>query len=237
MMNQSKNHWLKNSGFVAAVVVLALVFIRLGFWQLDRAAELKELQKPYVEKPVIALSDVASPSENLKDSAINRIVEFSGQYVAQFDAPGQIDNQERVGTWLVGLFEVNGGGAILVVRGTEAEELPKGEIFVQGRLMLRQFEDRAAKSQDQLSRLDPSLLVATYNLPVYDGYVVANSETLNGKPLELKRAQVDPVKPKVPGYYWQHISYVVIWWLMALVVVFLPFYSRQREKKAKGILN
>jgi len=63
-MNQSKNHWLKNSGFVAAVVVLALVFIRLGFWQLDRAAELKELQKPYVEKPVIALSDVASPSEN-----------------------------------------------------------------------------------------------------------------------------------------------------------------------------
>jgi hypothetical protein len=103
--------------------------------------------------------------------------------------------------------------------------------------MLRQFEDRAAKSQDQLSRLDPSLLVATYNLPVYDGYVVANSETLNGKPLEMKRAQVDPVKPKVPGYYWQHISYVVIWWLMALVVVFLPFYSRQREKKVKGILN
>ena len=236
-MNQSKNHWLKNSGFVAAVVVLALIFMRLGFWQLDRAAELKELQKPYVEKPVIALSDVASPSENLKDSAINRIVEFSGQYVAQFDAPGQIDNQERVGTWLVGLLELNGGGAILVVRGTEAEELLKGEIFVQGRLRLRQFEDRAAKSQDQLSRLDPSLLVATYNLPVYDGYVVANSETLNGKPLELKRAQVDPVKPKVPGYYWQHISYVVIWWLMALVVVFLPFYSRQREKKVKGILN
>ncbi|MBU3692367.1 MAG: SURF1 family protein [Candidatus Nanopelagicaceae bacterium] len=237
MMNQSKNHWLKNSGLVAAVVILALVFIRLGFWQLDRAAELKELQKPYVEKPVVALSDVASPSENLKDSAINRIVEFSGQYVAQFDAPGQIDNQEKVGTWLVGLLEVNGGGAILVVRSTQAEELPKGEIFVQGRLMLRQFEDRAAKSQDQLSRLDPSLLVATYNLPVYDGYVVANSELLNGKALELKRAQVDPVKPKVPGYYWQHISYVVIWWLMALVVVFLPFYSRQREKKVKGILN
>jgi len=237
MMNQSKNHWLKNSGFVAAVVVLALVFIRLGFWQLDRAAELKELQKPYVEKPVIALSDVASPSENLKDSAINRIVEFSGQYVAQFDAPGQIDNQEKIGTWLVGLLEVNGGGAILVVRGTETDELPKGEVFVKGRLMLRQFENRAAKSEDRLSRLDPSLLVANYNLPVYDGYVVAESEMLNGKPLELKRAQVDPIKPKVPGYYWQHISYVIIWWLMALVVVFLPFYSRQREKKEKGMVH
>jgi hypothetical protein len=204
---------------------------------LDRASELKELQKPYVEKPIVALSDVAAPSENLKDSAINRIVEFSGQYVAQFDAPGQIDNQERVGNWLVGLLEVNGGGAILVVRSTEADELPKGEVIVQGRLMLRQFENRAAKSEDQLSRLDPSLLVATYNLPVYDGYVVAISEKLNGKSLDLKRAQVDPIKPKVPGYYWQHISYVVIWWLMALVVVFLPFYSRQREKKEKGMVH
>jgi cytochrome oxidase assembly protein ShyY1 len=237
MMNQSNSNRLKSSGFVAAVVVLALIFVRLGFWQLDRATELKELQKPYVEKPIVALSDVAAPSENLKDSAINRIVEFSGQYVAQFDAPGQIDKEENVGTWLVGLLEVNGGGAILVVRGTQAEELPKGEVFVQGRLMLRQFENRAAKSEDQLSRLDPSLLVATYNLPVYDGYVVAESERLNGKPLELKRAQVDPIKPKVPGYYWQHISYVVIWWLMALVVVFLPFYSRQREKKEKGMVH
>ncbi|NBV12033.1 MAG: SURF1 family protein [Actinobacteria bacterium] len=237
MMNQSKGPWLKNSGFVAVVVVLALVFIRLGFWQLDRANELRELQKPYVEKPIVALSDVAAPSENLRDSAINRVVEFSGQYVAQFDAPGQVDNENRVQSWLVGLLEVNGGGAILVVRGTQAEELPKGEVFVKGRLMVRQFEDRAPKSEDQLSRLDPSLLVATYNLPVYDGYVVAKSEVLNGKPLNLKRAQVDPVKPKVPGYYWQHISYVVIWWLMALVVVFLPFYSRQREKKAKGSVN
>ncbi|MFM1937730.1 MAG: hypothetical protein RLZZ320_588 [Actinomycetota bacterium] len=236
-MNQSNSNRFKSSGFVAAVVVLALIFIRLGFWQLDRATELKELQKPYVEKPIVALSDVAAPSENLKDSAINRIVEFSGQYVAQFDAPGQIDKAETVGTWLVGLLEVNGGGAILVVRGTEADELPKGEVFVKGRLMLRQFENRAAKSEDQLSRLDPSLLVATYNLPVYDGYVVAESESLNGKPLELTRAQVDPIKPKVPGYYWQHISYVVIWWLMALVVVFLPFYSKQREKKEKGMVR
>ncbi len=237
MMNQSNNNWFKKSGFIALVVVFALIFVRLGFWQLDRASVLKELQKPYVEKPVVALSKVAAPSENLKDSAINRIVEFSGQYVAQFDAPGQIDNQEKIGTWLVGLLEVNGGGAILVVRGTEADELPKGEVFVQGRLMLRQFENRAAKSEDQLSRLDPSLLVATYNLPVYDGYVVAISEKLNGKSLDLKRAKVDPIKPKVPGYYWQHISYVVIWWLMALVVVFLLFYSRQRAKKVKGMLN
>ena len=232
-MNQSKSNSVKTgfskAGFVLVVAILAGVFIRLGFWQLDRAAELKELQKPYIEQPVIALSDVAKPAANLSDDAINRIVEFSGRYVAQFDAPGQVDKFGKVGKWLVGLLEVNGGGAILVVRSSQADETPKGEVFITGRLMVRQFEDRAAKSQDQLSRLDPSLLVSTYNLPVYDGYVVAQSEILNGKNLQLKRVAVDAVKPKVPGYYWQHISYVAIWWLMALVVVFLPFYGRRRE--------
>ncbi|MEN9516260.1 MAG: hypothetical protein RLZZ159_126 [Actinomycetota bacterium] len=209
---------------------MAGVFVRLGIWQLDRAAELKELQKPYVEQPVVPLSDVATPASNLQDSAVNRIVTFSGQYVAQFDAPGQKDKNDQIGKWLVGLLEVNGGGAILVVRGLENEEIPKGEVFVQGRLMVRQFEDQAEKAEDQLSRLDPSLLVATYDMPLYDGYVVAQSEIVNGKQLQLKRVAIDPVQPKVPGYYWQHISYVVIWWLMALVVVFLPFYSRRREE-------
>lgn len=229
-MNQSKK-----LGFVFAVVLLAGIFIRLGFWQLDRAAELRELQKPYVEQPVVALSKVAKPAANLSDAAVNRIVEFSGRYVAQFDAPNQVDKFGKVGNWLVGLLEVNGGGAILVVRSTEADETPKGEVLVTGRLLVRQFEDRAEKSQDQLSRLDPSLLVSTYDMPVYDGYVVAQSEILNGKNLQLKRVAVDAVKPKVPGYYWQHISYVAIWWLMALVVVFLPFYSRRREEGQKLI--
>lgn len=229
-MNQSSKSKTSKLGFIIAVAILAGVFVRLGIWQLDRAAELKELQKPYVEQPVVPLSDVATPASNLQDSAVNRIVTFSGQYVAQFDAPGQKDKNDQIGKWLVGLLEVNGGGAILVVRGFENEEIPKGEVFVQGRLMVRQFEDQAEKAEDQLSRLDPSLLVATYDMPLYDGYVVAQSEIVNGKQLQLKRVAIDPVQPKVPGYYWQHISYVVIWWLMALVVVFLPFYSRRREE-------
>ncbi len=237
-MNPNKSSSISKIGFVFVVLLLAGVFIRLGFWQLDRAAELKELQKPYVEKAVIPLSKVAKPATNLQDKAVNRIVEFSGQYVNQFDAPGQVDRNGEIGTWLVGLMEVNGGGAILVVRSSKADEIPKGEVLVKGRLMVRQFEDRAAKVQDQLSRLDPSLLVSTYPLPVFDGYVVAQSEVLNGKELLLKRVAVDPVKAKVPGYYWQHISYVVIWWLMALVVVFLPFYSARREStRPKGELK
>jgi hypothetical protein len=147
----------------------------------------------------------------------------------QFDAPGQEDKNGKKKTWLVGLLEVEGSGAILVVRSVNGSDIPKGEVTVQGRLLVRQFEDRVAKSDGALSRLDPSLLVGMYDLPIFDGYVVAQSEVVDGKNLNLPRVEIDPARPNVPGYYWQHISYVVIWWLMALVVVFLPFYGRKRR--------
>jgi len=227
---------MKKIGGGLTILALCGSFIRLGFWQLDRAADLKELQKPYIEQPVVPLTDIAAPAENLSDSAINRIVTFSGRYVAQTDAPGQKDKNGRVGTWLVGAFEVNGSGTILVVRSYKDAELPKGEVTIVGRLLVRQFEDRVAKSEGSLSRLDPSLWVGMSDLPIFDGYVVASSETLDGAQLELPRVVIDPARPNVPGYYWQHISYVVIWWLMALVVVFLPFYGRKRRNEIKGAL-
>jgi len=227
---------MKKIGVGLIILALCGSFIRLGFWQLDRAADLKELQKPYIEQPVVPLTDIAAPAENLSDSAINRIVTFSGRYVAQTDAPGQKDKNGRVGTWLVGAFEVNGSGTILVVRSYKDAELPKGEVTIVGRLLVRQFEDRVAKSEGSLSRLDPSLWVGMSDLPIFDGYVVASSEKLDGAQLELPRVVIDPARPNVPGYYWQHISYVVIWWLMALVVVFLPFYGRKRRNEIKGAL-
>mgnify|MGYP003345772392 FL=1 len=225
---------MKKLGVGLVVLALCGTFIRLGFWQLDRAADLKELQKPYVEQPVVPLTDIAQPSANLSDQAINRIVTMSGRYVLQLDAPGQKEKNGKVETWLVGVLEVDGGGAILVVRSNKSAELPKGDVEIEGRLLVRQFEDRAAKSESNLSRLDPSLLVGMYDLPIFDGYVVAIREKVDGAELILPRVKVDPARPSVPGYYWQHISYVVIWWLMALVVVFLPFYGRKRRSEIKG---
>lgn len=210
-------------------MALASTFVGLGFWQLDRAREFKELQKPYVEKPEVALSEVATAGTNLSDAAINRRVIFTGRYVMQFDAPNQADSQGQISRWRVALMEVDGGGAILVGRTNIESELPRGEVDVRGRLLPRQFEDRVAKVEGELSRIDPSLISALYPDPLYDGFVIATSESVAGSSIELPRISIQPAKPTVPGYYWQHISYVVIWWLMALVVLFMPFYSRWRR--------
>ena len=231
MMKISKRELPSKIGAALIVLILCATFIRLGFWQLDRAGEFQELQKPYIERPVINLTQVAIPGENLSDDSINQIVQFSGRYLDQYIAPNQEDKYGVKSEWVVGLLEVDSGGAILVVRSTSNTELPSGDVEITGRLFNRQFDDRAGKSSSQLSRIDPALLVASYDQKLFDGFVLAQSESINGIELDTKRLELDPAKPSVPGYYWQHISYVVIWWLMALVVLFLPFYQVSRKRQ------
>jgi len=223
----------RSKAFGTAIGAIALIgiFIALGLWQLDRAAKFKELQRPYKDQPIIALSEVAQPATNLTDSAINRIVKFSGTYATQFTSPNQIDNSGKTSTWLVGLMEVDGGGAILVVRSSQNDEMPRGEVSVEGRILPRQFEDRSSKADGELSRIDPALVSSLYPDALYDGFVVALREMIGGRELQVQRVNLDPARPTVPGFYWQHIAYVVIWWLMALVVLFLPFYSRWRRRQ------
>ncbi|NDA39374.1 MAG: hypothetical protein EBX86_04715 [Actinobacteria bacterium] len=218
-------------GSTFAVILLVTAFILLGLWQLDRAGQVKELQKPYQEKPVIALSEISAPNSNLSGESVNRIVEFSGTYVAQFDAPDQIDSRGEKSDWQVALMEVDGGGYLLVVRSERATDVPKGDIFVTGRIFPRQYEDVSERVSGKLSRIDPSLVVADYPGDYYDGFVVARQELRGGIALEVARVNLEPAAPSVPGYYWQHIAYVVIWWLMALVVLFLPVYGRWRERE------
>ena len=231
MMKISKRELPSKVGAAFIVLILCATFIRLGFWQLDRAGEFQELQKPYSERPVINLSQVAIPGENLSDDSINQIVNFSGRYLEQHIAPNQEDKSGVKSDWVVGLLEVNSGGAILVVRSISNAELPIGNVEITGRLFNRQFDDRAEKASSKLSRIDPALLVSSYEQKLFDGFVLAQSEKINGVEIDLKRPELDPAKPNVPGYYWQHISYVVIWWLMALVVLFLPFYQVSRKRQ------
>lgn len=233
-MSRSKN--LANLFFGALVVLtLVAVFIALGFWQLDRAAQVKELQKPYVEKPIVELAKVAKPNRNLAGESVNRIVRFTGTYVSQFFAPNQIDKRKIESTWSIGLMEIDGGGYLLVVRSNQLSELPRGDVAVTGRLIHRQFDDvapNAQSSKGELRRIDPSLVVSQYGGDYFDGYVVAQSEEVNGRIISAERVTIDPVQSTVPGYYWQHIAYVIIWWLMAAVVLFLPIYSRLRERNS-----
>jgi cytochrome oxidase assembly protein ShyY1 len=218
-----------------AVLAIATLFVGLGFWQLQRAADLKESLKVArtIDTKVVALQSVAQPRQALGEQAFNRTVLLTGKYIANFKAPNQDDGNGVVTDWEVALAQVDERSAILVVRGLWSDRLLNPEIQqsmnidIEGVLVASQFGDRADNVPGVISRLDSAVVVGLTDLDLYDGYILARSEASDGQVLQRTRVTEEKVNPKIPGYYWQHISYVVIWWLMAAVVLYLPFYRRR----------
>ena len=218
-----------------AVLLIAAVFTLLGLWQLDRASDLQKTQEAakIVDPTIYRLSQLAAPASALDSRGVGKKVEVSGFYVANFKAPGQIDANGVVADWEVALLQVETeASGILVVRGLWSQRLKNPEIAQSTRIEAigimqpHQFDDLADNSPGVISRLDSSVIVGLTDLELYDGFIVATSEKTRDGFLERSRIAPPKLTSKVGGFYWQHISYVVIWWLMALVVLYLPFYRR-----------
>ena len=141
-----------------------------------------------------------------------------------------------VSDWEVALLQIDGStppSGILVVRGLWEDRLANPEVAMStnislvGTLQPRQYDDRADNQPGVISRLDSSVIVGLVDLQLYDGFIAAKTESTRDG--ELERERVVPPTPvsRIAGYYWQHISYVAIWWLMAAIVLYLPFYRRR----------
>ena len=224
--------------FGKALVVLTLVAIFgfLGLWQLDAANNLQAAKKAAPDPIVYQLSDLASPATALDSRSVAKKVSLRGNYIMTFRAPNQIDQQGLVSDWEVGLMQVDQSSAILVLRGYWKDRLTEPRIAMstgvdlQAVVQPRQFEDRVRNSPGVISRIDSSVIVALTDLDLYDGYLVATGEQVSEGVITRDRIDLAEVKSKATGYYWQHISYVIIWWLMAVIVIYLPFYRKRQER-------
>ena len=218
-----------------AVVLIAAIFVGLGIWQLQRAADLKKSLKvaTTIDATVVPLQSVISPRESIPPTALNRTVSVSGHYIANFKAPNQVDGKGQQSDWEVALLQVGTNSAILVVRGLWSERLLNPDIQqsmnidVTGLLVASQFADRAENAPGVISRLDSAVVTSLTNLDLFDGYVLASNESTRAGVLDRTRVTPEKLTSRIPGFYWQHLSYVVIWWLMAGVVLYLPFYRRR----------
>ena len=233
-MTQPSN-FLTKALQAVAVLLIAAIFVGLGLWQLQRAADLKASLKvaTAVDENVVPLDSVISPRESIPATALNRTVSVSGHYIANFKAPNQVDGKGKQSDWEVALLQVGTDSAILVVRGLWSERLLNPDIQqsmiidVQGLLVASQFADRAENSAGVISRLDSAVVTSLTDLDLYDGYVLASKESTRTGALDRARVTPEKLTSRIPGFYWQHLSYVVIWWLMAGVVLYLPFYRRR----------
>ena len=223
-------------GKTLVVLTLVAIFGLLGLWQLDAANDLQEAKNAAPDPIVYQLSDLASPATALDSRSVAKKVSLRGNYILTFRAPNQIDQQGLMSDWEVGLMQVDDSSAILVVRGYWKDRLTEPRIAMstgvdlQAVVQPRQFEDRVRNSPGVISRIDSSVIVALTDLDLYDGFLVATGEQVSEGVISRDRIDVAEVKSKATGYYWQHISYVIIWWLMAAIVIYLPFYRKRQER-------
>ena len=230
------NSSLKKFGQGLLVLLLASSFIALGIWQLQRAQDMQKSSTIAVDTQIYPLTNLASPTGSIPPESIGKIVSSSGHYIANFKAPNQKDGKGRVADWEVALLQNETDTAILVVRGLWKDRLANPDIVMStsvemtGILLPHQNDDRAENTPQQLSRLDSSLLTGITDMQLYDGFILEQNESTRASATVRPRISAPVLTSGVPGFYWQHISYVVIWWLMALVILWLPFYSRRGNR-------
>ena len=222
-------------GKAVAVLAIAAAFFSLGLWQLDRANELQDSKKVIADSTIYQLSELATPATSLDSRNVGKKVQIRGKYILTFRAPNQTDLTERRSDWEVALMQVDDQSAILVLRGYWKDRLVEPTVAMSTGVDLeaivrpRQFEDVVVSAPGVISRLDSSVIISQTDLDLYDGFLLATSEQVSDGPIIRDRIELAPPESKVGGYYWQHISYVVIWWLMAVIVLYLPFYRKREE--------
>ena len=224
---------------LVAITWLLLIYtsFELGMWQLHRAQDMSEQSTPTPDQPLISLDKVSSAGKNMPIKAVNRIVSATGNYTNSYVALDQKIEPEEIVNLDVRLLKLSTGHGILVVReiAKNSPVVINSPVKITGRLYPRQNVDRAFAQPGQLPRIDPSLVVSKDNPFLYDGYIVLQTEVV-GNNLENNITPIPSpqITQKLEVFYWQHISYVVVWWFMALLLLIAPMFPQFRAPKKKG---
>jgi hypothetical protein len=168
--------------------------------------------------------------------AVNRIVSATGNYANSYIAKDQKISEEQIADFDVRILKLNTGHAVLVVREVLAQGFDQvlGEVSITGRLYPRQNVDRTFAKPGELSRIDPALVVSKEIPFLYDGYIILRSEVnASNQVSNLTLVPSPQISERLPGFYWQHISYVVVWWFMGLLLLIAPIFPQFRLNAEK----
>lgn len=208
-------------------LVLVVSFFSLGQWQLHRAADLKASVKPVADIPTVPLSQILRVGQRFTSLQSERRVTVSGKYIANFYVITESVRNE------VALLKSD-AGSILVLRGVGYPAPLDQKVTITGRLTppVEDGADSNTNSPGQLSRINPVLIAGQFDRLI-NGYVTAYAES-GATPASIKFATTETTPraiKKVPGFYWQHLLYVVLWWLLILMVIYLWARTIRLERK------
>ena len=214
-------------GTVIAVLLIVL-FVNLGLWQLRRLDEKKDRNAAIEERsarPVAPITEVVDAEARYGE--VDELVYRRASAEGRFDAEGEVRIRSRSldgrpGVWVVTPLRLDDGTALAVNRGfvplsTEAPAPPGGEVEVTGLLFASQERegigprDPTGGRLDELSRLDLDRLQQQYGADLYPMWLqLAEAEP----PVEGELPVLLPEPEQDEG---PHLSYAVQWFLFAAV--------------------
>jgi len=226
--------------FFAGCVALAVVFVNLGLWQLDRLDQ-RHAQNDRVRAARNAepepVADVLTTDRAPAKQQLFRRVEATGRYDAEHEYLVRSRTvRDRAGLLVLTPFATIDGKTLLVVRGwvaasprgaraaPEVPEPPSGEVTVVGRV---RAPESGATAETRVGRyrtvkqINVATLARELDEPTYRGYV------------ELIEAPDGLVAiPDPPVEEGPHLAYAVQWFLFAgLLFVGYWIYARREAQQ------
>ena len=219
---------------VALAVVLIPIMLSLGFWQLDRADEKRELQALFAKRQVsepIALSQLLGQSGGsaaAQQDLRYQPVRLRGKYIS--DKTLLLDNriyQGQFGFEVVSPFQLENVNQIVMVnrgwvpgdksrRSLPTIETPAGEVDIrgvihvpQGKMMTLATEQQSAWPRIQQS-LDITALAGEFDPPVFPYSVRLREDAAGAFQPSWVVVNLQPEK---------HTAYAVQWFAMSAALV------------------
>lgn len=234
--------WL---GLLAAVVVVSVAFIWLGFWQLAVSHDTARTEslRETATAPVADLDAVITPQSRFPDDGSLRPVTTTGHYVPEDEVlvtPRRLDGV--TGSWVITRFVVDGTGANLpVLRGFVTDDDPDavppatdGTIELAGALAPPEAPAEGGLREDAMTTVDLAVLVNTWPGDIYHGFVFLTGE----EPAVTDAGAIAPVPPPLDqgtGVDWRNVGYAIQWWVFTAFAWYL--YWRMLREESRGGLD
>ena len=232
-------------GLHLLALLLVASFLRLGWWQWNRAQE-SVAPITVSTAPAVPVSSLARAGSGFPDGGDERTVTAEGIYdqLHTWLVPGRAFDGV-LGSWLVTPLRQSDGSGVVIVRGwipTDAggtprvtvPAVPAGAVTITGALLPPEpYADPPAgltgSSTASSSTVDSSTAsvlgaVSTAQIANQVSYPVLTGFVLSSSSAPAEAAQLRPVPlPALANHtnvpYWQHVSYVVLWWIFAVFTV------------------
>jgi surfeit locus 1 family protein len=230
-------------GTIIAVLLIVL-FVNLGFWQLRRLDEKRDRNAAIEERgarPVEPIEEVVDPRTGFED--VGRLVYRRASARGHYDPEGEVRVRSRSldgrpGEWVVTPLRLDSGTALAVNRGfvplsTDVPTPPSGEVEVTGLLFATQARqgigprDPADGTLAELSRVDLARLQQQYDADLYPLWLQLQR---SDPPVDEDAAPVLLPEPELDDG--PHLSYAVQWFLFATVgAIGWPLLLRRTAKE------